>query len=172
MLRNLTTGIYRPVSWFWISSIADKIAHINAPLLVVHGERDRSFPLNSGVLLFEKAKEPKVGKFIKNAGHNDLYDHGTPKIVLEFLKVVFRTVYPVSRASASGVSISRVLRPLPFRLHEQARGRRRSDVVHRHRLLYRGFPQKTPTNHDRISSFPAMCRNANCSPLGRREVIK
>lgn len=69
--------------------VADKIARINAPLLVVHGERDSIIPAKFGRALFEKAKEPKVGKFIKNAGHNDLYDHGTPKIVLEFLKANF-----------------------------------------------------------------------------------
>ena len=69
--------------------IADKVAHINAPLLVVHGERDTVIPAKFGRALFEKAKEPKVGKFIKNAGHNDLYDHGMPKIVLKFLKSYF-----------------------------------------------------------------------------------
>jgi len=66
--------------------IQDKIGQINAPLLVVHGERDSIIPAKFGRALFEMAKEPKTAKFIETAGHNDLYDHGTPTIVLEFLK--------------------------------------------------------------------------------------
>ena len=63
-----------------------KIAQISAPLLVIHGHRDRTVPIQFGRALFNQAPEPK--EFIKfiEAGHNDLYDYGAAGRVLEFLR--------------------------------------------------------------------------------------
>ncbi len=69
--------------------IIDKIELIDAPLLVIHGEQDAIIPFKFGKALFVRAKEPKMSKFIKVAGHNDLYDHGTSSNVLEFLRLHF-----------------------------------------------------------------------------------
>jgi fermentation-respiration switch protein FrsA (DUF1100 family) len=64
---------------------AAKIERIGAPLLIVHGERDGIIPVKFGRVLFERAKEPKVGRFLPEAGHNDLYEHGAASVILEFL---------------------------------------------------------------------------------------
>ena len=62
-----------------------KIDRIGAPLLVVHGERDRVIPVKFGRALFEAAAEPKEARFYPAAGHNDIYDHGAARAVLEFV---------------------------------------------------------------------------------------
>ena len=63
-----------------------KIKDIGAPLLVVHGERDRVVPTRFGRELFDAAVEPKESLFPAQAGHNNLYDHGAAEVVIEFLK--------------------------------------------------------------------------------------
>ena len=62
-----------------------KIVQIEKPLLVIHGDLDRTTPAHFGHLIFEAAKEPKQGFFPKDAGHTDLMQHGMPAAVLDFL---------------------------------------------------------------------------------------
>jgi len=62
-----------------------KIGRIQAPLLIVHGERDRTVPLKFGKELLLAAKEPKKGDWIDTAGHNDLFDHGAGDRVIDFI---------------------------------------------------------------------------------------
>ncbi|MDJ0520629.1 MAG: alpha/beta hydrolase [Planctomycetota bacterium] len=50
----------------------DKIAQVRAPLLVIHGDRDRIVPQTFGRRLFEAANEPKTFVDVPGAGHNDL----------------------------------------------------------------------------------------------------
>jgi fermentation-respiration switch protein FrsA (DUF1100 family) len=63
-----------------------KISQIDAPLLFLHGLRDRTVPIRYGRALFALAPEPK--KFIEfaDAGHNDLYDHGAAARVIAYLE--------------------------------------------------------------------------------------
>ncbi len=68
----------------------NKIATIDAPLLVIHGEHDRTIPVALGRRLLAAAAEPRKGVFIPNAGHNDLPAHGSDRIVLDFLKEIGR----------------------------------------------------------------------------------
>lgn len=63
-----------------------KIAAIRLPLLVIHGERDSIVPVRFGRAVFAAAPGPKEGRFIPEAGHNDLYDFGAAEAVLEFLR--------------------------------------------------------------------------------------
>jgi fermentation-respiration switch protein FrsA (DUF1100 family) len=63
----------------------DKIAHVDAPIVVIHGERDRVVPTRFGRRLYETAVEPKESHWISAANHNDLYEFGLFEIVLEFL---------------------------------------------------------------------------------------
>lgn len=63
-----------------------KIGRIRAPLLIVHGERDRTIPIRFGRRLFEAAAEPKRAAWLPAAGHNDVYDHGAFEIVRRFLE--------------------------------------------------------------------------------------
>jgi fermentation-respiration switch protein FrsA (DUF1100 family) len=62
-----------------------KIGGIRAPLLIVHGERDRTVPVRLGRRLFAAAVEPKRAVWLPQAGHNDVFDHGAGRAVLEFL---------------------------------------------------------------------------------------
>ena len=48
------------------------IPRLQAPLLVLHGERDELVPFLHGEALFEAAPEPKRMEVFPDAGHNDL----------------------------------------------------------------------------------------------------
>jgi uncharacterized protein len=66
-----------------------KIGQINAPLLIVHGERDDVLPVRMGRALLAKAAEPKRGVFLPDAGHNDLMEFGLMRIVADHLDTLF-----------------------------------------------------------------------------------
>ena len=67
---------YVPAIWLvkdkW--DAASGIAKIRAPLLVLHGERDRTVPTRFGRALFEAAPAPKDALWLKEADHNDVLD--------------------------------------------------------------------------------------------------
>lgn len=50
----------------------EAIAAINARLLILHGERDRSVPVHHGETLFAHAREPKAMHRFPGFGHGDL----------------------------------------------------------------------------------------------------
>ena len=83
---------FLPVAWLLKDRYLsiDKIAAIGAPLLIVHGEADRTVPVRHGRRLLEAAKAPKQGVFLPGAGHNDLPRHGSTAAALEFLEGVSR----------------------------------------------------------------------------------
>jgi hypothetical protein len=62
-----------------------RIAKVSAPVLVLHGERDRVVPIRFGEALFALAREPKRMVRFPNGGHVDLDDHGAADVVKEFL---------------------------------------------------------------------------------------
>ena len=66
-----------------------RIGSIGAPLLIVHGERDRVVPADHGRRLLAAAAEPKEGVFLPDAGHNDAFEHGSLTVALEFLDRVY-----------------------------------------------------------------------------------
>jgi fermentation-respiration switch protein FrsA (DUF1100 family) len=63
-----------------------RIAHIHAPLLVAHGERDTVVPTDLGRALFAAAHEPKESWFAPLGTHTDLSQHGLLDIALGFIK--------------------------------------------------------------------------------------
>lgn len=63
---------------------ADKIANINMPLLIMHGESDWIIPIWHGYKLFSIAEEPKQAQWLSGYGHNDLFN------ALEFPAVIKR----------------------------------------------------------------------------------
>tara|TARA_B100000676_G_scaffold279034_1_gene301967 strand:+ start:5164 stop:5991 length:828 start_codon:yes stop_codon:yes gene_type:complete len=63
-----------------------RIAAIDAPLLLMHGQRDTTIPLRLAESLNDAAVEPKRMWVAPGAGHNDLYDHGAAEVVLTFLQ--------------------------------------------------------------------------------------
>ena len=65
---------------------AAKIAKIRAPLLVIHGENDRTVPTRFGRALFKAAVEPKESNWIENADHNGLFDFGAGALAVDFIQ--------------------------------------------------------------------------------------
>jgi uncharacterized protein len=53
------------------------IAEIKAPLLVLHGERDRVVPVRFGLTLFDATPEPTEGWFAPEAGRENLARYGS-----------------------------------------------------------------------------------------------
>lgn len=67
-----------------------RIGHVQAPILVIHGERDRVIPVAQGRRLLAAANAPKTGHFIPGAGHNDLAAFGLAERVIEFVEQYFQ----------------------------------------------------------------------------------
>lgn len=51
----------------------DKVARLERPLLVLHGDRDEVVPFGLGRRLFEAARQPKTFVAVPGAGHNDVF---------------------------------------------------------------------------------------------------
>lgn len=64
---------------------ASKIAALKAPILFIHGDRDRTVPQKFGRALFEKAPDRREFFDVTGAGHNNLYDFGVPEKVIDFM---------------------------------------------------------------------------------------
>ena len=62
-----------------------RIGRVTAPVLVLHGERDRVVPIRFGEQLFALANEPKRMVRFPAGTHVDLDDHGAADVVKKFL---------------------------------------------------------------------------------------
>ena len=62
-----------------------RIGRVKAPILVLHGERDRVVPVRYGRALFAAAPDPKEGWFGPEAGHEDLARYGSLDVVAAFI---------------------------------------------------------------------------------------
>ncbi|MBO0736506.1 MAG: alpha/beta hydrolase [Alphaproteobacteria bacterium] len=62
-----------------------RIGHVKAPILVLHGERDRVVPVRFGRALFEAAPEPKELWIAAQAGHDNLAGFGALEAVRSFV---------------------------------------------------------------------------------------
>jgi fermentation-respiration switch protein FrsA (DUF1100 family) len=72
----MARDLYFFVPGFLIRSRFDveaKIARVDVPTLILHGDRDEIVPLAHAVRLFELARPPKRFYLIRGAGHNDTY---------------------------------------------------------------------------------------------------
>ena len=69
---------YLPVDLLLIDRYeTDKIiAQVKVPILIVHGRRDRTVPVEMGRALAGLVQAPKTLVVLPNAGHNDLYRDG------------------------------------------------------------------------------------------------
>jgi fermentation-respiration switch protein FrsA (DUF1100 family) len=76
-----------PVRWLLRDQYdtLDKIKSVHAPLLLLHGEADRTVPIKFGKEVFAAANEPKQAEYIPDAGHNTIYSLKVQQIVLNFL---------------------------------------------------------------------------------------
>jgi fermentation-respiration switch protein FrsA (DUF1100 family) len=62
-----------------------RIARVNAPLLVMHGVRDGTIPIAFGERLFALAREPKQFIRFPDGGHNDLDAYGATATARQFI---------------------------------------------------------------------------------------
>lgn len=72
---------FMPARWLILdpwNSLAH-VGRIKAPILVVHGDRDRTVPLRFGQALFDAAPEPKDMLVVAGGGHNDLFNY--PEVI-------------------------------------------------------------------------------------------
>ncbi|MGE4350727.1 MAG: alpha/beta hydrolase [Bdellovibrionales bacterium] len=64
-----------------------KMPKVQLPLLLVHGDQDKTVPLAQGLKLFSLANEPKTLHRLEEAGHNDILEPATP-IILDWLSAL------------------------------------------------------------------------------------
>jgi uncharacterized protein len=57
-----------------------RIGELDAPLLVLHGDRDDIVPLEHGRALFEAAHLPKRMRILEEVGHNDVIELAGPEL--------------------------------------------------------------------------------------------
>jgi len=83
---------YTPARWLVRDTLdsASRIGKVSAPILIVHGERDRIIPQKFARRLFEAAPKPKEAHFLPEARHNDLLDYGLTRFVIDFLDRNFK----------------------------------------------------------------------------------
>lgn len=64
-----------PVHWLLAARfpLTDRLQQISLPVLVIHGDRDETVPIQLGRQVFEAAKNPKSFYLVPGADHNDLY---------------------------------------------------------------------------------------------------
>lgn len=62
-----------PMHWFVSGRfpLAERLAHVTIPVLVVHGDRDEIVPIELGRQVYDAAREPKSFYVIEGADHNN-----------------------------------------------------------------------------------------------------
>jgi uncharacterized protein len=78
---------FLPVRWLMKDQFRsdERIHAVKAPILIMHGRRDRVVPIAYGERLFALAPEPKRMVRFADGGHEDLDRHGALKTAQEFL---------------------------------------------------------------------------------------
>jgi fermentation-respiration switch protein FrsA (DUF1100 family) len=66
--------------------LLSRFGKVRAPILVLHGERDRVVPARYGRALFHAAPEPKEGWFTPQARHEDLARYGGLDAAVAFIE--------------------------------------------------------------------------------------
>lgn len=82
-VRAMATKVYPflPGLQFLVTTKYDtleKIARVEVPVMILHGDRDEIVPFSMSKELFDAAKGPKRFYTIEGAGHNDTYHVGGP----------------------------------------------------------------------------------------------
>jgi fermentation-respiration switch protein FrsA (DUF1100 family) len=77
-----------PTRWLSIDKFdsAAKIAKVNAPILIMHGERDPTVPAAHGRRLLALAGAKAEGFFFPDGDHVNLHELGSAQQVLDFIK--------------------------------------------------------------------------------------
>jgi fermentation-respiration switch protein FrsA (DUF1100 family) len=92
---------YLPVRWL-VKDRFDSIVRMGAvrsPVLIVHGEDDRTIPAWSARKLLAATPQPKEAHFLPRGNHGNLYRLGAGDLVLDFLA---RNVVLTAEKTAAG----------------------------------------------------------------------
>ena len=65
----------------------ERIAEINSPLMIAHGDQDTIVPLSHGEKLYELAKDPKELTILEGFGHNDMLLEVAPRVI-DWLSII------------------------------------------------------------------------------------
>jgi fermentation-respiration switch protein FrsA (DUF1100 family) len=78
---------FAPVRWFIRDPFHSdqRIANVTVPVLVMHGERDRTIPIRFGERLYELARQPKQMVRFPEGGHDDLEHFGAMDVARAFI---------------------------------------------------------------------------------------
>ena len=76
-----------------------RIAAVHAPVLIIHGDRDRMVPYDMGRAIFEAANEPKSFWTVEGATHVDLVEVAGPLYRVR-LKAFYESALPAEPAPA------------------------------------------------------------------------
>ena len=78
---------YIPVRWLMLDQFRsdERMAKVTAPVLIVHGDGDRTVPFELGERLYSLVRSPKRFLRLPNAGHNDHDSHGLLEKVRPFI---------------------------------------------------------------------------------------
>ena len=81
---------YLPAKWLVLDrfDIISIIKNIKSPLLVIHGEEDNVISIEFGIKIFNSAPKPKEAFYVKEAGHNNLYEFNVYEKIVSFLEKV------------------------------------------------------------------------------------
>ena len=76
-----------PGRWFMTDRYETRsnITEVSAPLLIIHGERDRIVPIEMGRQVFALAPEPKTLRTFPEAGHDDHYRFGSYDTLFQWI---------------------------------------------------------------------------------------
>jgi uncharacterized protein len=76
-----------PVSWLLRDQFHsdERIARVTAPLLIMHGEKDRAISIRFGERLFALAREPKQFVRFPEGGHDNLDNYGAIETARHFI---------------------------------------------------------------------------------------
>ncbi len=78
---------FAPVDTFMTERFESKrhIGRVRAPILMMHGDEDRTIPIGIGRELYEEAPEPKRFAVIAGASHSNIYEYGAFESLRDFL---------------------------------------------------------------------------------------
>src|SRR6185295_16728368 len=68
-----------------------KVRRLDRPLLVMHGDADRTVPERMGQRIFDAAPEPKRYVVFPGAGHSEISNHFVVPAISQFIADVLRT---------------------------------------------------------------------------------
>ncbi len=76
-----------PVETFMLDRFDSKrhISQVKAPILIMHGKRDATIPVQLGEALYAVAPEPKELELIEGAGHTNIFNFGALATMRRFI---------------------------------------------------------------------------------------